>query len=202
MDWYQPAQAIQLSTDSLQLNHAPASKVVIKVAQFTNTPVIATAYNATGVVVDQKTAPQQQNTTHELTLTGNGIVSVVLRGGGGEGLLISYCIETIKTETFTASINESVVTSIRRELPTLKLKGNKLRAKRCCFTGSIAMPPEENPGKWDVYLTVQNINHVPDGTPPEDAATVIGGHVLSAHTSAEILGCLSIMLLDHVFDVI
>jgi hypothetical protein len=50
---------------------------------------------------------------------------------------------------------------------------------------------------------VQNLNHQPEGLPPEEAATVIGGHLLSAHAAeAALLGCGVIMLLDHVFDVI
>jgi hypothetical protein len=72
--------------------------------------------------------------------------------------------------------------------------------RRCCFIGHIPLPPDEKPGKWDVHLTVQNINPVPEDTPPEEAAATIGGHVLSSHTS-EALGCTALMLLDHVFDV-
>lgn len=69
------------------------------------------------------------------------------------------------------------------------------------------------PGKWDVYLTVVDwfdpvkalqisqqpllLTHI-----PEEAATTIGGHILSAHTSTESNACVAIMLLDHVFDVI
>lgn len=122
-------------------------------------------------------------------------------GGGGEGLLISYCIEPIQTEGFTTGISESTAASVRAEIPQLNIEGQRLKSQRCCFTGSIQLPPDEKPGKWDVHLTVQNVNTVPDGTPPEVAATTIGGHVLSPHTSAEVLGCTVIMLLDHVFDV-
>ncbi|MBK8920868.1 MAG: hypothetical protein IPM81_05075 [Saprospirales bacterium] len=70
------------------------------------------------------------------------------------------------------------------------------------LTGSIQLPPDEDPGKWNVYLTVQNVNPVPDGTPPDQAATTIGGHLLSVHTSSEVIGCAVFMLLDHAFDVI
>ena len=135
-------------------------------------------------------------------LSGEGIVRVVVEGGGGEGLLISYCVDTVGEQTFTTPISKAIASSVRVEVPKLKLKGTRLKAQRCCFTGSIPLPPDERPGKWDVYLTVQNINSVPEGTPPEEAATTIGGHVLSSHTSAEILGCAVIMLLDHTFDVI
>jgi len=42
--WFPEAQAIQLSSDPLQLKHEPTDRVVVRVAQFTNTPVTATAY--------------------------------------------------------------------------------------------------------------------------------------------------------------
>lgn len=202
VDWFSEAKAIQMSTYSLQLRHPPTNSVIIKVAQFTNSPVTARAYNAAGVLVAEQTAPSEQGTIFELELTGNGIVSVVLSGGGGEGLLISYCIHAMNTSTVTSMISKSLMKSIHRELPDLKVANNHLQANRCCFRGEIGLPPDENPGKWDIYLTVQNINHVPEGTPPEEAAAIIGGHVLSAHTSPEILTCGVIMLLDHVFDVI
>jgi hypothetical protein len=201
VDWFEPVKALQLSQHPLVLTHAPASRVIAKVAQFTDTPVTIIARNAAGAVVDQKTAPQQQGVIHELTLNGEGIVEVVLRGGGGEGLLISYCIEPIRTEGFTTDVSASVAEGIRAENPELKIDGSRLKSRRCCFTGSIALPPDEKPGKWDVHLTVQNVNPVPEGTPPDQAAQTIGGHVLSSHTSAEVLGCTVVMLLDHVFDV-
>lgn len=201
VDWFEPEKALQISQQPLLLTHIPASKVTAKVAQFTNTPITMIAYNAAGQILDQKSAPAQQSVIHELVLNGEGIVQVVVRGGGGEGLLISYCIDPIQAESFTTGVSESVAASVRTELPELNTGSGRLRAQRCCFTGSINLPPDEEIGKWDVYLTVQNVNPVPEGTPPEQAATTIGGHVLSSHTSAHVLGCTVIMLLDHVFDV-
>jgi hypothetical protein len=101
-----------------------------------------------------------------------------------------------------AHVGEALAASIRTELPNLNLTSSRLQVSRCCFTGSIQLPPDENPGQWDVHLTVQNINPTPEGTRPEVAATTIGGHLLSSHTSAQVFGCVAIMLLDHVFDVI
>ncbi|MCY1078765.1 hypothetical protein [Archangium lansingense] len=202
VNWLEPLKALTISSRTLLLEHVPARMVVVTVAQFTRPPITAVALNAAGQVLDQKTAPEQQATAHELTLQGEGIVRVVLRGGGGEGVLISYCIEPIHAQSFTTPIAESTAASVRREIPRLELTGPRLKVNRCCFSGSIALPPDEPPGKWDVYLTVQNVNTVPDGTRPEEAATTIGGHLLSSHTSAEILGCTALMLGDHVFDVI
>lgn len=202
VDWFEPMKALQISPRALLLTHQPASKVTLSVAQFTSTPVGAVAYNGAGQVIDQAMAPAAQGVIHELMLNGEGIVKVVLYGGGGEGLLIKYCIDPVSAEGFNMSISEAIAASVRREVPNLEATHGRLRSRRCCFTGSIALPPEEVPGKWDVHLTVQNVNPVPQGTPPEIAAQTIGGHVLSSHTSAEVLGCTVVMLLDHVFDVI
>lgn len=202
VDWFEPHRALTISSQPLLLSHQPARQVWVTVAQFTDTPVHALAYNGAGQLLDQRTAPAQQGVAHELVLQGEGIVRVVLRGGGGEGLLIRYCIEPVADKEFATPVAAHTLASVRRELPQLDVAASRLRTRRCCFSGSIALPPDERPGPWDVHLTVQNVNHVPDGTPPEQAATVIGGHLLSAHTSAEVLGCTAIMLGDHVFDVI
>lgn len=202
VDWLNGTRAIQVPSQGLQLWHAPTKKVSTRVAQFTNDPVTLTAYNADGQVVGQATAPDQQGVIHELTVSGDGIIGALIRGGGGEGLLVAYCIVGIQESKLSAVISKITAAGISNELPNLKMINRRLKANRCCFTGSIALPPTEKPGKWDVHLTVQNINNVLEGTPPDQAATTIGGHILSSHTSPEVLGCIVIMLLDHVFDVI
>jgi hypothetical protein len=133
-------------------------------------------------------------------LNGAGIVEVIVQGGGGEGPLISNCIDPIQEEGFSTGISESLAVSERREGGEPNIVGGRFQSRRCCFNGRINLPPDEPAGKWDVHLTVQNVNPVPEGTPPEKAAPVIGGHLLSAHASAT--GCACITLLDYVFDVI
>ncbi|MBK8922379.1 MAG: hypothetical protein IPM81_12890 [Saprospirales bacterium] len=202
VDWFNPYHALQIFHQPLILSHEPASKVIARVAQFTDSPVVLLAYNAAGVLVDQQAAPQVQGVVHELTLKGDGIVQVVVRGGGGEGLLISYCIQPNIAGEFSTKVPDYIVAAVRLEAPAVKVQSSRLKARRCCYTGSIQLPPDEDPGKWNVYLTVQNVNPVPDGTPPDQAATTIGGHLLSVHTSSEVIGCAVFMLLDHAFDVI
>jgi hypothetical protein len=202
VNWFQPEQAVQIPSRGLLLTHAPATRVIARVAQFTTTPVTLLAYNGAGQLLDEKAAPPSQGTAHELVLSGAGIVRVVARGGGGEGLLISYCIDPVREGQILTTVTPRIAAMMRMELPKLEMAASQLRARRCCFRGRIQLPPDEPAGKWDVHLTVQNINDVPAGTPPDVAATTIGGHVLSAHTSAEILGCTVVMLLDHAFDVI
>lgn len=202
VDWFEPEQGLQIPTQPLLLLHEPASKVTASLVLFHPSPVTLIATNAAGSEVDQATLSGEQGVVHDVVLEGEGIVRVVVRGGGGEALLVRYCIDTVRRQEFASSISERAATAIRAELPGLDLRARRLQSRRCCFGGSVRLPPDEQPGKWDVHLTIQNINHVPPGTPPEEAAAVIGGHVLSSHTSAEVLGCTAIMLLDHVFDVI
>lgn len=202
VDWFEPDQGLQIPAQPLVLHHSPASKVTASLALFHSTPVLLIATNAAGDVVDQATTTPAQGTAQEVTLEGHGIVRVVLRGGGGEALLLQYCIDAVREQVFNTSISERVATGIRLELPDLELRARRLESRRCCFTGRVPLPPDEEPGKWDVHLVVQNINPVPQGTKPEEAAKTVGGHVLSAHTSAEVLGCTAVMLMDHVFDVI
>jgi hypothetical protein len=199
VDWYAPAQGL-LIPPRLLLTHEPAGAASATIVHF-HDPVHLTAYNAAGAVVGSVTSPATQGVEHTLEVRGDGIVRVLIHGGGGEGLLLRYCIEPAREGSFAIGVGPSLAESIRFEQPTLALTSSALRAKRCCFRGSFRLPPDEPAGKWDVHLTVQNVNQVPEGTPPEQAATIIGGHVLSSHTSAEILGCTAIMLFDHVFDV-
>ncbi len=201
--WHAGRPALLIPPGTLRLTHAPARRVRARVAQYTGTPVTMVAFDASGQPVGQATAPNVQGTEHLLEVAGEGILGVVLRGGGGEGLLIEYCIEGVAQGTLATPVSPAIARGIAAELPKLKLTNRKLRATRCCFAGSIRLPAWEAPGKWDVHLVVQNLNHQPEGLPPEEAATVIGGHVLSAHAApASLLGCGVIMLLDHVFDVI
>ncbi len=139
---------------------------------------------------------------HPVDLAGNGIVKVTIRGGAGEALLLEYCIETVGEDPLVANVSELVAAGIAIEHPDMALSSRQLTSRRCCFSGNVPLPPDELPGKWDVHLTVQNVNPIPAGTPPDQAATTIGGHILSEHGTAQVLGCTVLMLLDHAFDVI
>jgi hypothetical protein len=200
VDWFEPDRGLQIPPKPLGLRHAPAMRVVARIVQFASSPVSLFALNAAGDQVDQATTPAGQGTVHEVELNGSGIVEVVLRGGDGEALLIDYCIDPVGNEPVEIRVRARVAEAVHAEHPGLDLSSRQLKAHRCCFTGSLRLPPDEPAGKWAVHLSVQNVNDVPDGTKPEEAATVIGGHLLSVHADA--LGCAAIMLLDHAFDVI
>lgn len=198
VDWHQNTPAARIPARGLTLGMPPARRVTATVATY-HSRVQAAAYNAAGQILDQKNVPHLNGEEQEVVLEGDGIVRLVLSGGGGEAVLLRICMVPA-TERFVTSVPASVAEGIELEHLTAS-RPTTVRSSRCCFRGSIPLPPDEPPGKWDVYLTVQNINHVPGGTPPDQAATVIGGHLLSSHSS-ELVGCLVVMLLDHAFDVI
>jgi len=199
VDWFDPDRGLQIPAKPLVLRHGPAKRAVAHIVQFASPPVSVIALNAAGDQVDRATTPAGQNTVHVVELNGSGIVEVVLRGGDGEALLIKYCIDPVGNDPVEIRVRARVAGAVGEEHPDLDMSSRRLKARRCCFTGSLRLPPDEPAGRWAVHLSVQNVNGVPDGTNPEQAATVIGGHLLSVHADA--LGCAAVMLLDHAFDV-
>jgi hypothetical protein len=60
---------------------------------WTPEPLEITALDGDGNVVDQTTVPGD-NSVHTIELTGPGIASVVITGGGSEGVLVEICVDT------------------------------------------------------------------------------------------------------------
>jgi hypothetical protein len=159
-----------------------------------------TAYS-NGNPIGQSVSGGEHGSIYELDIVGHGISEVRIGGGGGEGFLLDYCIEPIGEKgSFKHGMPQAYVDMILKNAKQADIDLDVAKARRCCFQGSVRIPATINPSKWNVYLTVQNINNVSDGAKPEDAATVIGGHIVGANASAG--GCLVVMLLDHAFEVI
>lgn len=201
VNWGEPGQGLLLNPRGVQFSHAPVSEVRVNIAQFSSEPVRLRAY-AGGVFVGEVTTQGMEGQTHTLTISGNGISYTELRGGGGETVITEYCANSLDLEGgFKMPIPREQLKAILKDAKEANIEIDTARVRQCCFRGEVRIPLTSKPGKWDVYLTVQNINNVPDGTKPEDAASTIGGHLLSAQSLSP-SGCLAIMLLDHVFDVI
>ena len=165
--------SLYFAREGLTFTHAPANRVVLRVGQYTGEHVTVQAFNAAGDLVDQvvKSTPNQAEV---LQLTGEGIVRMTITGGGNEGILVQYCYDPEGQEPPSRSLMR-------------------------CFRGSLDLPQDAPLGRWIIYLVVQNINHVPGGVAPEQAATVIGGHVMGP--CAQVLGCGFMLLGDHAFDI-
>ena len=68
-----------------------ASQVVLRTVSGTSAPLEITAFNRAGDMVDQVTAPSEQGIIH--TVRVNSCVSIVIKGGASEGVLVEICTE-------------------------------------------------------------------------------------------------------------
>jgi hypothetical protein len=204
LDWYPvPPDGqgeLYIPRDGLLFRHAPAAAIDVEIVAF-NEPVTLTAFDALGNQVGHVRSSAGPGVAERLRLHGSMIVGAHLDGGGGEAVVLQYCIVPVGSEKVEVVFPKNLAEVLAREKVIPELAGHRrVPVHRCCFAGEITLPPSEVAGPWNAYLTVQNVNFTPDGTPPEAAATVIGGHVVSE--CAQIVACTAVMLADHDFDVI
>lgn len=69
----------------------PAPRATVRVGGLAGAAVTVAALDGRGALVDEQVVPGDHN-VHEVVLTGEGITTVVLKGGGGEGVLVSVCL--------------------------------------------------------------------------------------------------------------
>ncbi|MEV5255949.1 hypothetical protein AB0K98_29845 [Streptomyces werraensis] len=201
MNWPESDRGVLLNYWPLHVAHPPTNRVQVTAATAWGEPVAVTALNAAGETVATAETPTQPGVAHELELVGSGITGVTLVAKERQACLLRYCIETVGEE-INIDLPEPLSASLHKELGESAFTGQRLEAQRCCFTAPVPLPPDALTGSWEVHVSVQNLNTVPPGTPPDEAATVIGGHLLSSHTTPQALGCAAVTLADHVFDVI
>jgi hypothetical protein len=140
-------------------------------------PITALALDATGQVVDSATTTDQQGVLQTLELTGASISQVILRGGGGEGFVVGMCIDAASDDLGISD------------------------ARRFTYTGYLDLTLQEAKDKWGIVLFVQTVDNTDARTDPTVAARTLGGITASANV-AQLAGCVTVMLLDHAFDVI
>lgn len=163
----------------LTVNVLPTTKVQVDVSH-TFAPVTVLARDPIGRVVDQLTGSRTQRQRETLELTGQMIQSLTVTGGGGEGWLHGICVS-------------------RPDLPDTDNLPDLF--KIFTFVGDIDLGLREASDRWGIIVTVQTVDNSPPGTPPVEAAQNIGG-LMTAPVTAQLAGCVTVMLLDHVFDVI
>ncbi len=192
---------LMIGQRGLEFHHNPCSGVYITVVAFTSQPISAKAYDHHGALIGTVNSSGISGDIQELKIEGDGISRVIVTGGGGEGVVMKYCVDTDIANEKTTTLSTEVLK--RLQVAHVKFKEHEhvhVKSNRCCFKGKFRIPPMEPKSKWNIYLTVQNVNHVPQGTEPVLAAEIIGGHILAAPT-AQIAGCAFMMLGDHVFDI-
>jgi hypothetical protein len=171
--------ALQIPATGLVADFAPASRAEVNVSH-TATPITALAIDPIGRIVDQATTGSEQKHLFHLKLEAPHIAAVRLTGGSGEGQLHGICIDRSQNK------------------PPRPPEGRQLTHH---YQGLIDLDVRERPDRWAVILAVQTANNVPPGTDPATAAQTIGGLPVSANV-AHLGGCILVMSLDHLFDVI
>jgi len=82
---------LQFASAGLQIDLlAPAHKVTMTVGSYTSEPLKISALDANGSQVDDVTVPGD-NSVHTITLSGQGIIQIMISGGGEEGILVDLC---------------------------------------------------------------------------------------------------------------
>lgn len=174
-----PVATLRFPPQGTVIEFAGAAAVTIDVLHF-HSAVSAIARDAAGTVLDTDQGTEQQGAIQRLSLTGPGIATVELAGGGNEAEVIRVCVIE-----FGESDDD--------DLPP--------RARRFTYTGSFDLGLHEDPNRWGVSAWVQTVNNVPPGTDPFIAAQTIGG-LTASHDIQTLATCLTVMLLDHAFDVL
>lgn len=174
-----PDTALQIPETGLSVEFPAAQNVEVVVSHsHSHSPVKVFALDPVGRVVDQAVSGFEQRHLHRLSVGGPHVVAVRLMGAGGEGELHDLCIDR-----------------------PLRPPGNPDSVRIFHYQGVIDLSPNERSDRWAAVLNVQTANNVPPGTDPVVAAQTIGGLTASANT-AHLVGCVVVMALDHLFDVI
>jgi hypothetical protein len=170
---------LQFPRQGMEIAIPPSESAEALVIAFHPEPIILEAYDAGNTKLDEASTPGNllvvQSSSRERPIT-----RLVLRGGGSEGQLIQVCLTLLRP-------------------PVLELSSSENRI--FCYKGRYTLDPSEPQSSWSGLLSAQTVNTVPPGTPPEEAATTIGG--LESATIANIgAACVIILALDKLFDVI
>ncbi|MFQ8432659.1 hypothetical protein [Amaricoccus sp. W119] len=159
----------------------PTRRVRVDVSH-TFLPVTVLARDPIGRVVTQATSGATQGHRETLELEGTVISRLTIVGGGGEGWLHGLCVDRPK---FSDMFPDDVPDQIRI----------------FSFTGQLDLGLREDPGRWGIIVSVQTVDNSPPRTDPVTAAQNIAG-IMSAPMTAQLAGCVTVLLLDHAFDVI
>ncbi|MFW9801795.1 MAG: hypothetical protein ACFFFC_04045 [Candidatus Thorarchaeota archaeon] len=169
--------------------YIPLSTTVEATVFFNHSGLTMDAYYQ-GHLVDSAQVSGKTGRTMKLLTKSRAIDRIVLKGGQWESSLLRLCYTPITIKKGPSG-----------EL-NLLVQGKKKGMYICCYTGELVVSPSEQPSTWKNYLMVQNINDVPGGVPPEEAATTIGGLIVSQNMEAQLAGCGAVMAADHLFDII
>jgi hypothetical protein len=167
--------------EALQIRVTPlVDEVEVYVSHF-NKPVRVQALNQLDQIVDSVESGEEEGEIKALELEGKGINRLVVTGGGGEGFVHGLCVDP------------------DRKGHQVEQQKQQERAFQYC--GILELGVGEDPAEWGITLNVQTVDYSRRDVDPITAAQNIGGMPVSQNV-ADLGGCVLVLLLDHVFDVI
>jgi hypothetical protein len=177
-----PGPALRIPLDeALQIRVTPlVDEVEVYVSHF-NKPVRVQALNQLDQIVDSVESGEEEGEIKALELEGKGINRLVVTGGGGEGFVHGLCVDP------------------DRKGHQAEQQKQQERAFQYC--GTLELGVGEDPAEWGITLNVQTVDYSRRDVDPITAAQNIGGMPVSQNV-ADLGGCVLVLLLDHVFDVI
>lgn len=172
-------------SDSLRVDVTPIVDEMRVDVSHTAAPVRVRAFNQLGQVVDTADGGGEERRVDRLELSGRGISRLSVSGGGGEGWLHGLCVEPRGEDE----------EALQRQEP------RKEKEPRFGYRGTLDVGLGEDPGPWGITLDVQTVDNSRRDADPVTAAQTLGG-ITASQNVADLGGCLLVLLLDHVFDVI
>jgi hypothetical protein len=175
----------------------PPSRMVQAII-VTHASVVGMTASYQNNTVGNANSTNQNGVMQTLKIEGEAIDTVMIYGGSNEASILMFCYEPIEQASHE---------TLPSTLTHLETSGSHIARKTCCYTGSYHIDPMEPPGLWQAFLFVQNTNIVPEGTPPEIAAQLIGGILQSQNMidAKEVedtdIECGACALVDFVFEV-
>ena len=167
--------ALTIPKDGLFCSVPPCTEAIVKVLH-TNSAIKVEACNSAGIIVGTVTGTNDQHIVQDLRINAIEITTLKITAGGGEGHLLGI------------EARQTFVSEYQRKFTHLH------------YHGTLDLGVGLDPDKWNIVLYVQTVDNSGKDADPIKAAQNIGGIVTSANVS--VIGCTTIMLLDHVFDVI
>ncbi len=166
---------LALPETALRIVFPPSTRVEVEVLQPKNA-VTVIARNSAGQRVASVTGSGGSQEPETLVLEAHEMVEVVIGGGKGGAFLVGMCVS---------------------KQPDWQ---GKDRVHRLRYVGDLDLDLQEKRDRWNIILQVHSLDPSAPRGEPIAAARILGG--IPSANNAMVVGCVTIMLLDHVFDVI
>ena len=193
----QGTMLLELPATSLRVVFPPSTRVEFEVLQ-TKHPVSIIGRNSAGRKVSSATGSGPSMDPETLMLEASEMVEAVISGGSkGGAFLAGICVSK---QPRCTDLEVELKLERGSAMRSAEAVSHGEEAYHLCYVGDLDLGPQEQKDRWNIVLQVQSLDPSSPQGDPIEAAHILGG--IPSATNALVVGCITIMLLDHVFDVI